>query len=61
MIAYVYAVLFAAIAYMSKDSAVDLIAYFIILIQRPIKIGDYVKLMSILLVLCVRLRQRRLF
>ncbi len=43
MIVYIYAVLFVAMAYMAKDSAIDLIAYFIILIQRPIKIGDYVK------------------
>ncbi len=44
MITYLYAVLLVGIGYMAKDSAVDFIAYFIILIQRPVKIGDYVKL-----------------
>jgi small-conductance mechanosensitive channel len=43
MVTYIYAVLLVGIGYMAKDSAVDFIAYFILLIQRPIKIGDYVK------------------
>ncbi|PKN03546.1 hypothetical protein CVU75_01685 [Candidatus Dependentiae bacterium HGW-Dependentiae-1] len=44
MITYLYAVLLVGIGYMAKDSAVDFIAYFIILIQRPVKVGDYVKI-----------------
>jgi small-conductance mechanosensitive channel len=33
-------------AFIIKDPAADLFAYFIILVQRPIKIGDYIRLNS---------------
>lgn len=42
VIAYLY-VLILGIGYITKDPLSDFIAYFIILVQRPLKIGDYIK------------------
>lgn len=40
---YLIAALMFGIGWVIKDPAYDLISYFIILIQRPVKIGDYIK------------------
>lgn len=43
LVTYLY-VLILGIGYIVRDPLYDLIAYFIILLQRPIKIGDYIQL-----------------
>jgi small-conductance mechanosensitive channel/flagellar hook-basal body complex protein FliE len=42
LVTYLY-VLILGIGYIVRDPLYDLIAYFIILLQRPIKIGDYIQ------------------
>lgn len=42
-ISYFVAALLLGVGWVIKDPAYDLISYFIILIQRPVKIGDYVR------------------
>jgi len=44
VVTWAYAALIFGIGYMIKDPARDLISYFIILMQRPIKIGDYIRI-----------------
>ena len=39
---YLIAALILGIGWVIKDPAADLIAYFIFIVQRPIKVGDYV-------------------
>jgi len=43
LVTYLY-VLILGIGYIVRDPLYDLIAYFIILLQRPIKIGDYIQI-----------------
>lgn len=42
-VSYFMAALLLGVGWVIKDPAYDLISYFIILIQRPVKIGDYVR------------------
>ena len=42
-VSYFVAALLLGVGWVIKDPAYDFIAYFIILIQRPVKIGDYVR------------------
>jgi len=42
-ISYFIAALLLGVGWVIKDPAYDFISYFIILIQRPVKIGDYVR------------------
>jgi small-conductance mechanosensitive channel len=42
-VSYFLAALLLGVGWVIKDPAYDLISYFIILIQRPVKIGDYVR------------------
>lgn len=42
-VSYIVAALLLGVGWVIKDPAYDLISYFIILIQRPVKIGDYVR------------------
>jgi small-conductance mechanosensitive channel len=42
-ISYFVAALLLGVGWVIKDPAYDFIAYFIILIQRPVKIGDYIR------------------
>jgi len=44
LVAYLIGALILSIGWVIKEPVSDLIAYFIILVQRPIKIGDYVQL-----------------
>ena len=55
LIGNVFIALALSIGLYIKDPISDFISYFIILVQRPVKIGDYVKLMKIPWVLCVKL------
>lgn len=41
---YMLGALVVGIGFIIKDPAADLVAYFIILVQRPIKIGDYIQI-----------------
>ena len=42
-VSYFLVALLLGVGWVIKDPAYDLISYFIILIQRPVKIGDYVR------------------
>ena len=42
-VSYILVALLFGVGWVIKDPAYDLISYFIILIQRPVKIGDYVR------------------
>ncbi|MBN1549151.1 mechanosensitive ion channel [Candidatus Babeliales bacterium] len=44
IVAYAFATLFFGLAWSMKDYANDFVSYFIILVQRPFKIGDFVNL-----------------
>jgi len=44
LVGWAFAVLAVSLGWMLKEPISDFIAYFIILVQRPIKIGDYVRL-----------------
>ena len=46
LIGYLFTVLAFSVGWYIKDPISDFFAYFIILVQRPIKIGDYVKIDS---------------
>ena len=41
---YLIGALVLGIGWVIKDPAADLIAYFIIIVQRPIKVGDYISM-----------------
>ncbi len=44
VVAWAFAALALSLGWMLKDPIGDFIAYFVILVQRPIKIGDYIRL-----------------
>jgi small-conductance mechanosensitive channel len=44
LVTWLIAALGLSIGWVLKDPMADIVAYFIILVQRPIKIGDYIKL-----------------
>ena len=44
LVTWFIAALGLSIGWVLKDPIADIVAYFIILVQRPVKIGDYIKL-----------------
>ncbi len=58
LVIYVLGALALGVGWILKEPISDFIAYFIILVQRPVKIGDYIRIdENTLVCACVKLRR----